>query len=430
MATAILSDLHLGAAHGDDLLRYPYFCERLREQLDGIEHIVLLGDILDLRFQQLEGALQTSRPFFEMLRDVLGAARHPRVTYIPGNHDHHYAVRLIEDAREQAILSDEAFALRQIIAPPTFFLSRQLTRMLGDGVDVRVAYFYDTLECSEGKVFLTHGHYLDLHIDSGPARLLNLAQSVLAAAGQGAESITPDLYEGVLRPQYELLHWIGQSPAGAELQSRIYERLRGSGPSDTAFGQLRRRALRRAASAAGNAGLALAEGIANRMFKERLSLTSLAREAQVEETIRAFSLSLEALQFSLPRGARYVVFGHTHRPGPLESIDVAERWMVSMHGQPTMVLNSGSWLYDGGKARRPDYRPQRWPGSFILIPDQGPPRVVEVLADMTREQLEAELSERAPEEDEQEVLSEANTAEQAEIGLEEDEQESDLLPGS
>src|SRR5262249_11095765 len=134
---------------------------------------------------------------------------------------------------------------------------------------------------------------------------------------------------------------------------------------DTAFGQLRKRALRRAATAAGNAGLALAEGIANRMFNERLRLTSLAREAQVEETIRAFSLSLEALQAFLPRGARYVVFGHTHRPGPLESIDAAERWMVNMHGLPTMVLNSGSWLYDGGKARRPDYRPQRWPGSFV-----------------------------------------------------------------
>lgn len=406
MATAILSDLHLGAAHGDDLLRYPYFCARLREQLDGIEHIVLLGDILDLRFQQLEEALQTSRPFFDMLGDVLRSASTPRVTYIPGNHDYHYAVRLMEGAREQAILTDETFALKQLVAPPDFFLSRQLARMIGRDVPVRVVYFYDTLESSQGTIFLTHGHYLDLHIDSGPARLLNLAQSVLAAAGQGPESITPDLYEGLLRPQYELLHWIGQSPAGGELQSRIYERLRGGAPPETRFSSLRQRALRRAASAAGTVGLALAESIANRLFKERLSLTSLAREAQVEETIRAFSLSLEALQSYLPEGVRYVVFGHTHRPGPLEGIDAAERWMVNMRGQPTMVLNSGSWLYDGGKARRPDYRPQRWPGSFILIPDQGPPRVVEVLAEMTREQMEAELSERTPEEDELEGAAE------------------------
>jgi UDP-2,3-diacylglucosamine pyrophosphatase LpxH len=427
LATAILSDLHLGAAHGDDLLRYPYFCARLREQLDGIEHVVLLGDILDLRFQQLEEVLRTAGPFFEMLGEVLRTAHSPRVTYIPGNHDYHYAVRLIEDAREQAILNEEAFALRQVVAPPAFFLARQLTRMLGTAAQVRVAYFYDTVESSEGPIFLTHGHYLDLHIDSGPARLLNLAQSVLAAAGQGPESITPDLYENLLRPQYELLHWIGQSPAGGALQSRIYERLRGGRPADTAFSQFRKRALRRAASAAGNVGLALAESIANRMFKERLSLTSLAREAQVEETIRAFSLSLENLQSYLPQGAHAVIFGHTHRPGPLEGIDAAERWMVNMRGQPTMVLNSGSWLYDDGKARGPEYRPQRWPGSFILIPDQGPPRVVEVLADMTREQLEAELSERTSEESGEGETSEANAAEQAEIGLEEGEHGSDLL---
>jgi UDP-2,3-diacylglucosamine pyrophosphatase LpxH len=396
LATAILSDLHLGAAHGDDLLRYPYFCERLREQLIGIEHIVLLGDILDLRFQQLETALQIAGPFFAMLGEVLSTAHTPRVTYIPGNHDHHFAVQLIEAAREQALLDETPFALQQIIAPPSFFLCRQLTRMLGGQVPVRVAYFYDTLDSSQGTILLTHGHYLDLHIDSGPARLLNLAQSVLGAANQGTEQITPDLYEGLLRPQYELLYWIGQSPSGAALQSRIYERLRGGAPADGMLGQLRQTALRRAASAAGNMGLALAETIANRLFKERVSLTSPAREAQVEATIRAFSLSLEALAGYLPRGVHAVVFGHTHRPGPLEGIDASERWMVTLAGQPTMVLNAGSWLYDGGKARRPDYRPQRWPGTYILIPDQGPLRMVEVLADMTRELMEAELSERTP----------------------------------
>src|SRR5579883_2828218 len=79
LPTAILSDLHLGAAHGDDLLRYPFFCNLLREQLDGIDHIVLLGDILDLRFQQLEEALLIATPFLTMLGDVLA------VPGIPGS---------------------------------------------------------------------------------------------------------------------------------------------------------------------------------------------------------------------------------------------------------------------------------------------------------------------------------------------------------
>jgi hypothetical protein len=73
-----------------------------------------------------------------------------------------------------------------------------------------------------------------------------------------------------------------------------------------------------------------------------------------------------------------------------------------MRGQEVAAMNCGSWLYDDGKARRPDYRPQRWPGTFILIPDQGPPRLVETLADLAQDELEAQLSEREPEETEDE----------------------------
>ncbi len=399
MATAILSDLHLGAAHGDDLLRYPFFCDLLREQLDGIDHVVLLGDILDLRFQQLEDALVLATPFLTMLGDVLSQAEHPRITYIPGNHDYHYAVRLIESEQERAIDAGEAFSLGQIVAPPDFFLSRQLARVIGHGVDVRFVYFYDMLESSEGMIFLTHGHYLDLHLGAAPARLLSLLQASIAAAGQTVTELSPDLYEAILRPQYELLHWIGQSPGGGQIQSRIYERLRGGAPPrKTPLRQIRRAALRRAASVGGRVSVALAETLANRIVKGGLSLTSPAREAQAEVTIDAFNLSMEELEPYLPRGMRYVIFGHTHRPGPLEDIDTPERWKVNMHGQETVVMNSGSWMYDSGKARRPDYRPQRWPGTFILVPDQGPPRLVEALAHLSKEEIEAQMSERDDEE--------------------------------
>jgi hypothetical protein len=405
LATAILSDLHLGAAHGDDLLRYPFFCERLREQLDGIDHVVLLGDILDLRFQQFEDALLLATPFLTMIGDALREAKHPRVTYIPGNHDHHYAVRLVENEQERAIEAGNTFSLGQLVAPPDFFLSRQLARVIGIPVDMRFVYFYDVLESSEGPILLTHGHYLDLHLGAAPARLLSLVQASIAEAGQTFKGLSPDLYEAILRPQYELLYWIGQTPGGGQMQSRIYERLRGGAPPSTPLRQFRSAALRRAASVGGKVGVALAETLANRLVKGGLSLTSPAREAQVEATIHAFSLSLEELEPSLPQGTRYAIFGHTHRPGPLE-IDAPERWTAQLHGQDIVVMNSGSWLYDSGKARRLDYRPQRWPGTFILIPDQGPPRLVEVLAQFSREDLEAQLSER----DEEEIEAEAEAS--------------------
>lgn len=393
MATAILSDLHLGAAHGDDLLRYPFFCDLLREQLDGVDHIVLLGDILDLRFQRLEDALLISTPFLTMLGDALRGARHPRVTYIPGNHDHHYAVRLIESEQERAIEAGEPFTFRQVVAPPDFFLSRQLARIIGGAVDVRFAYFYDLLDSAEGPILVTHGHYLDLHLGAAPARLLSLVQASIAAAGQTVQGLSPDLYEAILRPQYELLHWIGQSPGGGQIQSRIYERLRGGAPPSTRLSQIRRAALRGAASVGGRVGVALAETLANRLIKGGLSLTSPAREAQAEATIHAFNLSLEELEPALPADLRYVIFGHTHRPGPLEDVDAEDQWVVRLRGKETAVMNCGSWLYDDGKARGPDYRPQRWPGTFILLPDHGPPRLVEALADLSRDELEAQLGE-------------------------------------
>jgi predicted phosphodiesterase len=417
LATAILSDLHLGAAHGDDLLRYPFFCDRLREQLDGVDHIILLGDILDLRFQRLEDALLLSTPFLAMLGDALRWARQPRVTYIPGNHDHHYAVRLLETEQERAIDAGQSFNFRQVVAPPDFFLSRQLARSIGQAVEVRYVYFYDVLESSEGPILLTHGHYLDLHLGAAPARLLSLVQASIAAAGQTVSELTPDLYEAILRPQYELLHWIGQTPGGGQMQSRIYERLRGGAPPSTPLRQIRQAALRGAASVGGRVGVALAETLANRLVKGGLSLTSPAREAQTDATIRAFSLSLEALEPYLPNGMRYAIFGHTHRPGPLEDIDTADHWKVKLHGQETLVMNSGSWLYDSGKARRLEYRPQRWPGTFILIPDQGPPRLVEVLAKFSREELEAQLGEREPEEEAEEETEASPVAPSAQTDL-------------
>ena len=97
MTTAIVSDLHLGAWQLNDLLRYPVFIRRLTQALDGVDHVVLLGDILELRFQQLDEALRAAQPFFAALGETLRSqrprfGRTPRVTYVAGNHDYHFAL--------------------------------------------------------------------------------------------------------------------------------------------------------------------------------------------------------------------------------------------------------------------------------------------------------------------------------------------------
>ena len=85
MRTAVLSDLHLGASGGDDLVRHPEALDRLLAALDGAERVVFLGDMLELRERPLAPLLGEVRPVFEGLRETLADKR---VTLVPGNHDH------------------------------------------------------------------------------------------------------------------------------------------------------------------------------------------------------------------------------------------------------------------------------------------------------------------------------------------------------
>jgi hypothetical protein len=82
--------------------------------------------------------------------------------------------------------------------------------------------------------------------------------------------------------------------------------------------------------------------------------------------------------------APHVIFGHTHRTGPLPGDDPAE-WRAGS----TQLHNCGSWVFeprfvgDGG----PDA--PHWPGGAILLEGDEPPRLLRLLADVSREQLRA-----------------------------------------
>src|SRR4051812_39182528 len=83
--TVVVSDLHLGARTGVDLLRRPAARAALLERLDGADRLVLLGDTLELRHGPVREALAAARPVLE----AIGAAmRGGDVVLVPGNHDH------------------------------------------------------------------------------------------------------------------------------------------------------------------------------------------------------------------------------------------------------------------------------------------------------------------------------------------------------
>ena len=85
MLTAVISDLHLGARPVNDVLRQPAARARLLPLLAGVDQLVLLGDVLELRQAPLGAALDAARPVFQELGETL---RGRRVVIVPGNHDH------------------------------------------------------------------------------------------------------------------------------------------------------------------------------------------------------------------------------------------------------------------------------------------------------------------------------------------------------
>jgi hypothetical protein len=73
--------------------------------------------------------------------------------------------------------------------------------------------------------------------------------------------------------------------------------------------------------------------------------------------------------------ADHVLFGHTHRAGPL---DGDERDLWELPGGPRL-WNTGTWFYEsvflGADARESPY----WPGTVVTLEDEGPPRIDNVL---------------------------------------------------
>jgi hypothetical protein len=80
--------------------------------------------------------------------------------------------------------------------------------------------------------------------------------------------------------------------------------------------------------------------------------------------------------------AEHVVFGHTHRPGPLAH-DV-EGWELP---SGTRLLNTGSWVYDPTfLGVRPSDSPY-WPGRCVVVEEGRAPDLLHPLADAGHEEL-------------------------------------------
>lgn len=319
----------------------------LVEGLRGCDRLVLLGDVLELRHGPLRDALAAAAPVLREVGAALGSER--ELVVVPGNHDHALLRGWLE-RRDGAPLGLES----AVDWEPREGLGR-LVECLAPA-RVRVAYPGVWLR---EDVYATHGHYSDRHNTVPIVERLGAGLTVrLAGEPPGGPRRAED-YEAALAPMYAWIDAVAE--AGG---------LRGGG-GDGSFQVKAWRAIsdrrpgrgvrRRAAAATFPALVAGLNRAGLGPVRPDVSGVELRRAA-----LRGFGEVLARL--NVP--AAHVIFGHTHRAGPLPGDDRAE-W--------GRLLNTGSWVYEpgflGDEPRESPYRP----GFAAALDDDGPPAPPELV---------------------------------------------------
>ena len=354
MRTLVISDLHLGARSDVDVLRRPAAQNALLAALDGVDRLVVLGDILELRHGPMHEALEAARPVLKAIGEALGLDG--EVVLVPGNHD----FRLIApwlDWRSRN--GPEPLALQERAGPKASIGTRAIVRMLQPAsLDV----VYPGIWLDDG-VYATHGHYLDRHVTVPSFERLGsgVLGRVLGAPADRAAS--PDDYEVGLAPMYELLDAIaarvgdGRAATPAKVSARAWERLSSDGERNAWHGRV----------LAGAFPLTIAA-------LNKLGIGPLKADLSGVELRSAGLRAMGEVVARLGIDARHVIFGHTHRAGPLPDDDAGE-WRLAGGGQLT---NTGCWVYESMYLDRHWGSPY-WPGPAVELESGGEPRLVRLL---------------------------------------------------
>lgn len=364
MQTLVVSDLHLGRTGGDDVLQRPVARGTLVARLRGVDRLVLLGDTVELRHGPERDALARAEPVLRELGGAMaGSGR--EIVVVPGNHDHELLAAW--HARRQRD-GGGPLGLEQRVDPgESSWAAQRLAEALAPAT---VTFAYPGVWLRD-DVYATHGHYLDVH--STIPTFERLAAGMTArVAGAVPERATPEDYERVLAPNYAWSHAIAQradperSAAGASSGVRVYRMLAGDGHRPISHRVLAR-LFPLAVMAVNRAGLG----------PVRADVSGAAMRQGVLDAMG------EAVR-RLDVRAAHVVFGHSHRAGPLPGDDETE-WRTSA----TSLHNTGSWVYEGHFVHGPDGVSPYWAGNAVSVgPDPSePPRLERLLADVPRDAL-------------------------------------------
>jgi hypothetical protein len=360
--TLVISDLHLGARTGTDVLRRPAALQALLAAVEGADRLVVLGDALELRHGPVREALAAARPVFRALGEAVGADG--EIVLVAGNHDY----RTIAPWLEWRMRAKPApLGLEERAGPDATTITRAIARMVGPAaLDV----VYPGIWLAD-DVYAIHGHYLDRHLTVPSLERLAAGTLGLGLRAPAARAAAPDDYERVLSPLYALLDAIAaRAPDGRAIRP---------GTSARAWRALthdeephwRREAL--------GAGVRVAIAALN-----RAGLGPLSAELSGAELRLAGLRAMAEVATRLRVGAARVLFGHTHRIGPLPGEEGAE-WALAGGGA---LMNTGSWVleqsYVDGDRANPYF-----PGGAVELADGSPPRLLRLLGAIGPDALSA-----------------------------------------
>jgi len=335
--TLVVSDLHLGARVRTSVLTRPKPLSRLLEALDGVDRLVLLGDVIESGDRR--GA-RAAEPVLRAIGQAMGAER--SIVFVPGNHDRGLIRPWIRARRGWLATEDQV--------PPQ--ASPALARLTSWLAPAQVSVRYPGVWLSD-RVWAMHGHYLDKHL---------LPES---SFGMRRGSLSRPPTEGASARAYE---------AGGRLSLAAVPGLsRGSLPGPLAALTENVADLARAST------MPLAP---RRLLHPRMArLTSRVLGAQMRQ---ASIPALARVAQRLGVDADWVLFGHVHRLGPLEG-DRLEQWQ-GPDGRPR-IANSGSWVYEPLLLHNATPPHPYWPGGAIMLEDDLDPVVLGLLDDLPASEL-------------------------------------------
>jgi len=355
MRTAIVSDLHLGVASDEDVLRDPAVRRVLLEEIAGADRVVLLGDVIELRNLPVGPSLARARPFFEELGEAIGDVE---VILVPGNHDHRLAEPLLD---ERSIAGEPALGLEHR-HPPTG-PSALVDEWLGAA---RLEIAYPGVWLRE-DVYATHGHFMDVHLKLPRAECVAAALMV-RLSGRLPNPATPTDYERVLRPLYGFAYGLAQV---------LPIKRRRNGPFERAWEVLADEEVETTLGArAARAGFPLAIGGLNRLlraeFEPDVTTRAIFRSGVDAAAEMAIRLGVDGAQ---------VITGHTHRGGPL--LDEPE-WHLPGGGR---LHNTGSWVFSSAFHQPGEPPSSYWPGMVTWLEDEGSPQRKQLLHSYSHEEM-------------------------------------------